>query len=242
MSTRPPVSRTTSRVGAVALGIFSVASIAWFALELTPPRLGFEDTDDPSVSLEFLREHTLTYAVAGLALFAMAAGLLVGSIALTDRLIPGPGSLVGRVATATAYGSALFFFGQGVLRSSVRPLLYVEGLDAGWGESAYLVLQMAGVHGFAQGGIVLFCTWVVVMAVAGRFAGTLPRWLALLAVLPALRLVTSLLGPVGVLGDLGVLWVLSLAAIPGSMLWPLAAGIWLWYRPSPQVSGSVSGL
>ena len=34
--------------------IAGVAGLGWFWAELAPQRLGFEDTDDPAVSLQFL--------------------------------------------------------------------------------------------------------------------------------------------------------------------------------------------
>lgn len=193
---------SNARVGGIALVVFAVASIAWFALELTPPSMGFGDTDNPAVSLDFLREHGITYAYAGLALFTMAAGLLVGSLALSDRLAEPPHSLAARATGAVGLTAALFFFGHGVLRNSAGPLLHLESLDPSWGESAYLAVQMAGIHGFAQGGLVAFSAWAVLVSFLGRRTGAIPGWIALLAVMPAFRLVTSLLGPFQVLDRL----------------------------------------
>ena len=216
----------TARAGGIALSVFAIATMAWFALELAPPLLGYADTDDPAVSLSFLRDHSVIYALSGLALFTMAVSILVGAIAMGDRLTP-PGSLAGRVSVAIGFGSALFFFGHGVLRSSVGPLLHIDSLDQGWGESAYLSIQMGGLHAFAQGGIVAFCTWAVIVSVAGVRGGSIPRWIAVLAVLPAFRLGVSLLGPIGVLETLDGLWPFAMASIVGSMLWPLGLGLWL---------------
>ena len=48
---------STARLGALSVIVFALAGIAWIALESTPPRLGFEDTDNPSVMVEFIRAH-----------------------------------------------------------------------------------------------------------------------------------------------------------------------------------------
>jgi len=82
-----------ARSGGVALILFAIAGIGWVALELTPPRLGFSDTDDPAVSLDFLRDHGIVYAYAGLTLFTMAVSLLIGVlVASARRMRPKPRS------------------------------------------------------------------------------------------------------------------------------------------------------
>ena len=43
--------------------------------EVAAGEAAHEDTDDPAVSLDFLRAHGIVYASAGLALFTMAGGL-----------------------------------------------------------------------------------------------------------------------------------------------------------------------
>lgn len=222
---------SNARVAGIALIVFAAASVAWFVLELSPPRLGFADTDDPAVSLDFLRQHGIVYAYAGLALFTMAAGLLVGSLALSDRLAETPQSLAARAIAGVGLAAALFFFGHGVLRNSVGPMLHVESLDPSWGQSAYLAVQMAGLHGFAQGGIVAFSAWAVLVSVFGVRSGAIPGWIAALGLLPAFRLVTSLLGPLHVLDGLDdILWIAFMASVVGSMIWPLALGLWLLLR------------
>jgi hypothetical protein len=232
---------TTARVGGIALSIFAVATVSWFILELTPPLLGFADTDDPAVSLRFLREHPTTYAFAGLALFVMAGSLLVGALALGELMAAGAGSLAARVSVATAFVSVLFFFGHGVLRNGVGPLLYIDSLNPDWGESAYLVHQMAGLHGFAQGGIVAFSAWAVVVSLVGLRAGFIPKWVTIMGVLPAFRLLTSLLGPFGVFGSADLLWPFFMASIVGSMLWPLGLGGWLVFGGrARQVAAAVA--
>lgn len=220
-----------ARIAGIALVAFAAASVAWFALELSPPSLGFEDTDDPAVSLEFLRQHGIVYAYAGAALFAMAGSLIVASSAIADHLARTQRTLAARIAGSIGLTAGIFFFGHGVLRLAFRPMLHIDSLEPAWGEGAYLAVQMAGLHGFAQGGIVAFSTWAVAVSFIGVRDGFVPRWVAVLAVLPAFRLVTSMLGPFGVLEAWGdVLWIVFMAAILGSMLWPLALGISLTLR------------
>lgn len=234
-----------ARIGGIALVVFAGATIAWFALELSPPRLGFDDTDNPALSLDFLRAHGIVYAYAGLALFTMAGALLVASSVVADHLASLNRGLASRIIAGVGLTAAIFFFGHGVLRSSWMPLLYIEGLDPAWGQAAYLTVQTAGIHGFAQGGIVAFSAWAILVSFVGVQSGTVPRWVAVLAILPAFRLVTSLLGPLGVLeGFDDALWIAYMAAIVGSMLWPLALGLWLLFRGSalakPQDAGALS--
>lgn len=229
-----------ARIGGIALIVFALAGVAWFALELSPPRLGFADTDDPAVSLDFLRAHGIVYAYAGLALFSMAAALLVASSVVADQLDSIHRTLVARIVAGVGLTAAIFFFGHGVLRSSWMPLLYIEGLDPAWGQAAYLAMQTAGVHGFAQGGIVAFSAWAILVSLVGVQSGTVPRWVAVLGILPAFRLVTSLLGPLGVLDGIDdALWIASMAAIVGSMLWPLALGVWLLLQVGPPSSSAI---
>ena len=62
-------SRTATRVVGLSTIAFALAGIAWFALEVTPPGLGFEDTDNPTVMLDFVRAHPDIYVNAGLITF-----------------------------------------------------------------------------------------------------------------------------------------------------------------------------
>jgi hypothetical protein len=228
---------SNARVAGLALVIFAIASIAWFALELAPQGAGFADTDNPAVSLNFLARYGMTYAYSALALFTMAAALVVGALGLSERLAPTSSALAARVATSIGLAAALFFFGHGVLRNSVGPMLHIEGLDPVWGQSAYLAVQMAGLHGFAQGGIVAFSAWAVMVSILGVTSGSIPRWLAVLGILPAFRLLTSLLGPLEVLNALGdALWLASMASIVGSFIWPLALGVWLLLRTGRPIA------
>ena len=209
--------------GAIALVAAGLAGIAWSWLELTPPRLGFDDTDSPEVSLRFLHAHPEVYAQSGVALFVLAAALLVATLVVAERLAARSDPLGVRTLTAIGLVSAACFFLHGVLRFSVEPILSIDDLDHAWGSAAYLAVQMAGIHGVAQAGTFALCVWVVGVSVLGLRARVVPMPIALLAVIPAFRITGLLVAPFVTLPD--VTWILAIAAIPGVMLWCLLFGI-----------------
>lgn len=216
-----------SRVGALAFILFAIAGLAWFALELAPPNLGFEDTDDPAVSLRFLRAHGAIYAQGGLALLVMATSLTVAILGLWAALAPRADALALRTTTVFGLFAAAFFFMHGVVRLGVEPLLYIDGLDHDWGEAAYVAIQMIGLHGFAQAAITAVCLWVTGVSLIGLRSRALPLALCVLAIIPAFRLL-GVLGPLGVLPEWG--WFLFMASIPGLLVWCLLLGIVLLRR------------
>jgi hypothetical protein len=222
------------RRAAIAPILAGVAGLAWFWLELTPPRLGFDDTDSPEVSLQFLRAHAETYAQAGTALLILAAALLVTTLIVADRLTGRASPVAVRSLTVTGIVSAACLFLFGVLRFSAEPILYIDGLDHAWGAAAYLAVQMTGVHGVEQGGTFALCAWIVGVSVLGVRAKVVPVALGLLAFVPAFRLVGLLVAPFVPLPD--VTWVLGIAAIPLSLAWCLLLGIVL-LRNSPVGGG-----
>ncbi|MEO8222350.1 MAG: hypothetical protein ABI563_16365, partial [Specibacter sp.] len=232
-------NRAALRAGGTAVTMAGLAGTTWFALELMPPLLGFEDTDNPAVSLDYLRQHPQVYAFAGITMFAMALALIVASFAVSDALGPRISSLTRRSLSALGLFSAAFFFMHGVLRSSVGALLYIESLKSAWGESTYLTIQALGIHGFAQAGIMTLAVWAVGICAAGARSRALPLWLCVLGVFPGLRVVILTAGPfmtagTGVSGTNGgtgaidlseFLWLGSIALIPLAMLWWLGLGM-----------------
>ncbi len=225
----------TSRAGAIAIIVASIAGLAMMAFELTQPALGFDDTDSPATTLSFLATHADVWVRSAYALFALAGGALVGAFAVFDVLSGRAGALALRSVTAIGIFSAAAFFGFGVLRAAVAPLQYIAGLDRTWGESAFLVIQVAGVHGLAQAGILTFCGWAVGIGVLGYRSRALPRALCLLAVLPGLRLLLLALGPIGAASSAGqvlpdVLWIVAMLTIPGTFAWSLVLGLVLLRR------------
>jgi hypothetical protein len=200
-----------------------VAGMAWFVLELAPANMGFDDTDDPSVSLRFLHLHADLYNQAGVALILMGIALAMAVFAVSDVMAPRADRLALRFASTLGLFAAVLLFMHGVLRGAAEPLLYIDGLDHDWGEAGYLVLQIVGIHGFAQGGILALCIWAVGVGLIGLRTGTLPRVLCLLAIIPAIRIIGLALGPTGLLPE-GA-WFVGIAAIPGTILWCLLLGI-----------------
>jgi hypothetical protein len=228
--------RNSAGVGALSAIVFGISGLAWTALELVPQSLGFNDTDDPAVSLAYLRENAEVYAMAGIALLVMSLALTIVVFAIWDLLVGRSGSLALRTVSAMGLMASASFFLFGVLRYGVYPMLYIDGLNPAWGEVTYLVGQMAGVHGVAQAAILLGCSWALGVALLGVRSGVLPRWLALLAILPAVRLL-SLLGPTRILEGLpGELWIILMLAIPGTMAWFILLGVAMLRsaRVSPQ--------
>ncbi len=221
--------RSTLAVGGVAAIVFGLAGMASVALQLAQQALGFEDTDDPAVNLAYLHEHLDNYLQQGLVLFLMALTLTIVVFAVWEVLVGRSGSLGLRTVSTIGLAGALCFFLFGVFRYSVRPLLYIDGLNSNWGEASYLVQQIAGVHGVAQASILTMCGWAVGVAILGARSGALPRWLAVLAFLPGFRLLSGV-GPL--VGDAlpDGTWIVAMLSIPGSLIWFMFLGAVLLRR------------
>ena len=214
--------------GGIAVIIAGLLGIAWVTLELLPPALGFDDTDNPAVSLEYLRQYPQFYALAGGVGFLMALAYIVASFAISDVLAPRTSSITRRSLSALGLFSAAFLFMHGVLRESVWPLLHIDSQNSGWGESAYLTIQMVGIHGFAGAGLIALCVWSVGICVAGARSHALPMWLCVLGLVAGLRLVLLIGGPFMTAAKIdfpGFLWIVSIALIPLGMLWWLCLGV-----------------
>lgn len=220
-SAKTASSTMGARLGALSVVVFAVAGIAWFALEVAPPALGFQDTDSPAVMLPFLRQHSELSVYAGIALVVMAITLVTATFTTSDVLVQRADSLAVRSTAAFGIFAAAFFLMHGVVRLSVEPLLYIDGLDPAWGEAAYLTVQLMGIHGFAQAGIFALCLWAVGVSLIGFRTKALPLPLCLLGIVPTLRIL-GILGPLGVLPD--GLWIAFMVSIPGVMLWCVLLG------------------
>jgi hypothetical protein len=214
-----------TRIGPIVVGL---AGLGWFVAELAPQGHGFADTDDPSVSLAFVRAHPTDWALAGVLVLLASVALIVTVIAIGDRLAigaPDPSHTPGvapRVVTVLGLLGAAFLFGHGVVRMAAGPLLHVDGLDSDWGEAAYLVTQFVGIHLLAQGGILALSTWIVTVAWLGIRRGVLPRPVGFLALIPGVRLL-AFLGPWSLLPD--ELWIVFMAAIPAAFAWLVVMGV-----------------
>lgn len=224
-----------TRIAGLASIIAGLAGVTWFWLESTPPRFGFDDTDNPLVSLQFLALHSATYAQIGVTLFVMAISLIIATYAVSDALAHRANALALRVVTTIGLFSAAFLLMHGVLRLGVLPLLYVNSVRAEWGQAAYLVSQFAGIHGFVEGGIVTLCMWAVGISAIGFRTRALPLAICLLGVVPGFRLL-SFFGPFG--ASLDGLWIFFMLSIAGAMLWCVALGVILLVRRPPSTIAS----
>ncbi len=215
--------------GRLAPLVAGLAGLAWFWFELAPQRAGFADTDDPAVGLRFLAADPQAWPNAGLALSIAGIALVATVISLRGRLeaaatpaAAGAGRDVA-LETVSAIGliASAFLIAQAMTRLAGGPVQYVQGLDQAWGETAYLVTQFVGIQLFAVGGLVLLATWTVAIAWLGVRRRVLPRTVAVLALVPGLRLL-GVLGVAHVLPD--GLWILYMASIPGTFAWLIVLG------------------
>jgi hypothetical protein len=224
---------TSRQIGGLATTHSGALGAIWFWLETAPPRLGFDDTDDPAVSLAYLHDHPDIYAQIGLVLLVMTIALIVAAFVAHDLLTASADATALRVVTAVGLLAAGCLFMHGVIRLGVQPLLYIHGLDPAWGQSAYVAVQMLTVHGFGQAAITALCLWAVGVSVIGWRTRSLPAWLAILGLVPALRLL-GVLGPLGLSTLPDAMWIVFMATIPGVMVWTIAFGLVLMLRgPDP---------
>lgn len=221
-----------------------VAGLAWFWFELAPQRTAFQDTDDPAMGLAFINAHPTAWPLAGVALGIAAVALVATVLAMRLRLSHADhpsgqserGAGVG-VDTVAGVGlvAAAMLFGMAAVRMSGGPVRYVQGLDQAWGEAAYLVTQFVGLQALVTGGFVLLELWLVGVAWMGARRGLVPRPVAILAVLPAIRLV-GVLGPFGIEAE--GLWPLLILAMPATFAWLALLGVTLRV-PEPMSAGDI---
>ncbi len=223
-----------TRVGATAAGLVAIAGVAWQYLETTPVRLGFEDTDDPALMVAFIRQYPGVFSQAGVVLVLMAIALIVAVLAITPVVGPTRDALSTR--TTTSFGliaAAILFFGGGIRVGSSGPLLHMAGLSQASGEAAYVAAQVASQAALITG-ILALCLWILGLTVIGFRNRTLPALLCILAVAPAYRVAGGLLGPLGLLPQTDVFWVLGVLSILGTFAWLPLLGVVLARRPGPQ--------
>lgn len=222
--------RSAARAAGLSAITFALVSLAFFALQLAPPILGFDDTDNPAVSLAFVRAHPDINVFAGLSLILMAITLVVTILGVADVVAPRADSLALRFAsTFGLFAAALFLVTGGLRIGASGPLLHIAGLRDEWGETAYLAFNVVG-QAAGITAIVGLCLWVITLSVIGRRTSVLPLWLCVLGIVPAFRLLGGTLGPLGVLPDSELLWILGMVSIPGTMVWCLLLGIVLLRR------------
>ncbi|SFS03941.1 hypothetical protein SAMN04487846_1727 [Microbacterium sp. cf046] len=216
----------SSRFGGWAAIVFSLAALVWFGTEASVAAIGGIDADDAVATLAFVTAHPLPWNISGFALIGMALALIPASLAASDALSSADRAsahLGARSLAALGVITAALFFFMGVLRETAGPLAYIAEIDATSGVAAAAALVVVGAHGAAQGAVFAMCIWAVGIGILGLRTRTLPVWLCVLAVIPAVRIVILLLGPLGALPDWT--WFIAVAVIPLTLLWPLALGI-----------------
>jgi hypothetical protein len=72
--------------------------------------------------------------------------------------------------------------------------------------------------------------WAVGLSLIGLRTKVIPLAICVLGIFPAFRIVSGILGSLGVLPEADGLWVISIASIFGTILWCLMLGIVLLYR------------
>lgn len=187
-----------------------------FALEVGTRPDG-TDGDNAAQSLVYLQEHGTAYRLSGLFLVVAALGLVRAATAVPWR-----------TAFLTAVGcvaGGLWVFAGALRLSAPGPVGHIAGYDEQWGESAYLVVQMAGTQGGLLGGVVTTAFWIVTGCVVAWRGRLLPRPLCALGLVALVYPLGSAVALVAEPGE--ALWFAGLLSlvlgVPG---WLLATGVW----------------
>lgn len=219
-------------VAAISTSVAGALGVTWFALFVRQPMLGFEDTDDPAVGVRFVRTHPEVFTQTGLVLILMAMVLVVAVVSvaeLHDQLSP---RWPVHAVSAVGLFASLCFLVFGVMRIGASgPLLHVAGLRQDWGETAYLVVQMAGVQGVLPAGLLALAVWAVGLSMIGLREGTIPVAVCVMGIVPAIHILGRVFGQSDGLPE-GA-WLVLLVSIPGTLVWCLALGIGLMTRLRP---------
>lgn len=228
--------RRSSWVAAISTVAAALAGFAWLALYARQPLLGFQDTDDAALGVAFVREHPEVFPQTGLALIVMSIALTISVASVADLHDPAPSQWPVRATSAAGMFAALCFLVFGAMRIGASgPLLHIAGLRQEWGETAYLVVQMAGVQGFLPAGLLALSLWAVGWSLIGLRWRTIPLAVCVLGVIPAVHVLGRVLGEVGGLPE-GA-WIVLVASVPGTMAWCLALGIGLAARRLRNCTG-----
>ncbi|HEY3337585.1 MAG TPA: hypothetical protein VGK18_03705 [Propionicimonas sp.] len=221
--------RRQAWVAAISTVVSAVLGLTWLGLFAVQPLLGFEDTDDPALGVAFVRAHPQVFALTGLALVVMAIALTISVASISEDNFVGSQRWPVTATTAAGLGAAVCFLVFGAMRVGASgPLLHIAGLSTEWGETVYLVVQIAGVQGVLPAGLLGLALWATGVSLLGLARRALPVVICVLGVVPALHVLVRLLGSSGLLPD-GA-WFILAASIPGTMLWCLALGFALVVR------------
>jgi len=183
-------------VGGAALVAAAIALLGTSVLEFAPGEAR-GDGDNPADSLRYLARFGDLYSYSGLALVAAGVALVVGVVAVHALARERRRSLGFDVASIFGLLAAGCFVVGGVMRMQANGTVpHIQTLDQKWGESAYLVVQIAGTQGLLSTGIFALCSWLVAASIVLARRGV--RWPAVVAVFPVivlLVLVGDLLAP-----------------------------------------------
>ncbi|HSF80676.1 MAG TPA: hypothetical protein VLA49_05560 [Anaerolineales bacterium] len=217
----------TRLIGGILLIAFSLAFIGVFVLESSRVQLGFEDGDNPEQSVAFLKEYGVIYEVSGTLQIMMSAALVISVLVVANTFSQETPDLPVNISSVFGIFAAAAYFLNGALRlAAARPLLYIDSLNHDWGITAYLVVQMVGIQGFAQAAIVNLGFWAVSLSLISVRRRFFPKAIALLAAFPAFHLFAAILLPF--LGEPpSALFLLYVFSIFGTVLWCLVLGIFL---------------
>jgi hypothetical protein len=221
----------TQRVGGWAmLAHAAFAVFVTVVIGISIASLGFEDGDNPAVGLQFFRDHGDVYVLAGIGVVLMATALAVASLSLDEVLTDRANRLARRLVTASGLFATAFLLAAGIFQiSAPGPVLRIAEFGEADGRSAYLVVQTAGTQVAFTGGLLLVSVWAVGLCLLGGRQRLLPVPLAWLGVIPALRVLVGLFGPL--LDDASsALWALSVLVMVGMNGWFIAVGAWLVVR------------
>ncbi|WP_346233990.1 hypothetical protein [Parafrigoribacterium mesophilum] len=171
------------------------------------------DGDNPTESLGYLASHGQFYALSGLALVAGSVAIIVAALGVRRFARAAGVSLALESITAVAALAAGFLAVAGVMRmQAVGTVPYIRSLDERWGESAYLVVQIAGTQGLLSAGLIGLAAWLIGFAFLAWRRSV--RWPAVVGVIPAFVLFV-------LLTDLAIP---SLAELVGEGLFPAYVG------------------
>lgn len=218
--------KSHSWVAAISTVVSALLGLTWLWLYALQPLLGFEDTDDPALGVAFVSAHPQVFAQTGQVLVLMSLALTISVLSVAELHFLGLPRWPVAATTAAGMVAAGCFLVFGAMRVGASgPLLHIAGLRQEWGETVYLVVQIAGVQGLLPAGLLALALWAVGCSLLGLARRTLPVTICVLGLFPALHVVGRLVGATGVLPD-GA-WFLLAASIPATMLWCLALGIGL---------------
>lgn len=157
----------SGRSTGILLIVAALALVAVSVAEFAPADIR-GDGDNPADGIAFLRAAKEYYGYSGAALIISGATLIGGVLGVARLVRAARLSLA--FASATAFGvlAGGFFAVAGVLRlNATGTVVYIADLDAVWGESAYLAVQLAGTQGLLATGVIALSGWLVAVAVVG---------------------------------------------------------------------------